>query len=105
MPPLLASLVRDAAQKLSGVVAVWISVHIVPVSPGVQRALSSWVVLLASAGGLFAWTALMRWLETAKGVSLGAVWRRALGRFLMLGLTHKPVYVDQTVPAAPAVPA
>lgn len=102
MPPLLASLVRDFAQKLCGIVFVWLGVHVFPVPDGVQHALSSWVVLSVSAGALFVWTALVRWCETAKGDGLFAVWRRALGRVLMLGLTHKPVYVDQAAPAAPA---
>lgn len=104
MPDLLASLVRDFAQKAVGILVVWVGAHVAPVPVGVQHALSSWVVLTSSAGALFVWTAFTRWLETAQGASTSATYRRAFGRILMLGLAHKPVYQTQA-PAAPVVPA
>lgn len=104
MSDFAASLIRDFVQKLLGMIFAWVGVHYVAIPPDVKKAVTNWAVLAVTAGALLLWTALVRWLETAQGASQQAVYRRALGRALMLGVKTTPAYTPPP-PPVPAPPA
>jgi hypothetical protein len=90
MSDLFKSLLREFAQKLVGIVAVWLIAHGLPV----PAAVTDWTVLAIVTVGLVLWTALVRWFETRYGNTAFARILRGLGRLLMLGIGTKPTYVQ-----------
>lgn len=88
MSDFLKSLLRELAQKLVGVVAVWLVAHGIDV----PDAVTNWAILALVAGGLVVWTALVRFLETRDEYSALGRAARGLARLLMLGIGSKPTY-------------
>jgi len=88
---MLTSILRTAAQALVGYLVTWLASHGINVPVDQQE----WLVqVLLVGGGIAAYTALVRWLETRQGDSLRARLARAAAKVLMLGMTKQPVYVD-----------
>lgn len=104
MPSFVQSLLRDAVQKLLGIVFAWVGVHFIAIPEDEKKAITNWAVLGATALLLLIWTALVRFLESRNGNSQLDAYCRAIGRVLMLGIKTTPVYVTPTPPAA-ATPA
>ena len=105
MSSLAKSILRDAVQKLLGIVFAWVGVHFVAIPQHDKDAITNWAVLAMTAGLLLVWTAAVRWLESRHGNNAFDAACRALGRILMLGIASTPVYVKPTPPAPPAPPA
>lgn len=105
MSSLAKSILRDAVQKLLGIVFAWIGVHFINIPQHDKDAITNWAVLAVTAGLLLVWTTAVRWLESRHGTSQFDAICRALGRILMLGIGSVPVYVSPTPPAPPAPPA
>jgi len=85
------SVLRTLAQVLIGYAVTWLAAQGLDVPEQVQQ----WAMGAIVAGGIFLWTALIRWLETRKGDSFWPVTARRVGRVLMLGIGARPVYVPQ----------
>jgi hypothetical protein len=90
MNDFLKSALREAAQKLVGIVAVWVVAHGVPV----PDAVTNWAVLTLIAGGVALWTIAVRFLETRTNPVA-----RFLARMLMLGIGSTPTYAKPVEPA------
>lgn len=105
------SLVRDLAQKAVGMLFVWLGIHVLAVPRSVKDAVANWAVLALTSLLLFAWTALVRWLETRPGTTSMDGYLRAAGKILMLGAKGLPFYPEpekpapQPIPSVPQVPA
>jgi hypothetical protein len=97
MSDLVASLVRELALKGVGVVALWLAGH----GLSLPHAVTDWATLALIGGGLWLWTAVVRWLETRPADTPGGRFARGLARILMLGIATKPTYRP---PSATAVP-
>ena len=93
MSDFLKSLLRELAQKLVGVGALWLVAHGIEV----PDAVTNWVILALVAGGLVAWTTAVRFLETRDEYTVFGRAARGLARLLMLGIKSTPSY-------PPAVP-
>ena len=84
MPVWILSALRTGAQALVGYAVAQLAARGVSVPLETQM----WVVqVVLVGGGIAAWTAGVRWLETRQGV-----WPRRVARALMLGLATPPVY-------------
>lgn len=92
MPAWLMSALRTGAQALVGLIVTYLA------SRGVDLPLEAqdWIVqVLLIGGGIAAYTAGVRWLETRQGDGVLAHAARALAHVLMLGTGAKqPVYVS-----------
>jgi hypothetical protein len=99
MSAFATSLLRSLAQKVLGMLFVWVGVHFIAVPEHVRSAVTDWAVLLVTTLLLFVWTSAVRWLETRRGDTPFDVYARALARILMLGIKSKPFYFDTSKPA------
>lgn len=82
------SVLRTGAQALVGFLVTWLAAR----GLDVPLAAQSWLIdTLIVGGGIAAYTAAVRWLETRRGTSPLARAARGLGRLLMLG-TRPPTY-------------
>lgn len=88
MSPFLMSVLRELAQKLVGIVALWLVAHGLPV----PAAVTDWAVLALIGGGVALWTVGVRFLETRVGNTTLGRFARFVARLLMLGIKAKPVY-------------
>lgn len=93
MPAWLMSALRTAVQSAWGLLAAWAlrrGVDLPVEVPG-------WVLAVATAGVVGAWTAGVRWLETRRSRVA-----RLLARCAMLGIIRQPVYTThpESMPAA-----
>lgn len=92
MPAWLMSALRTGAQALVGLIVTYLA------SRGVDLPLAAqdWIVqVLLIGGGIAAYTAAVRWLETRAGDSLPARAARWVAHALMLGLgARQPVYMS-----------
>lgn len=84
----VASVLRELAQKIVGIAAVWLAAHVLPV----PSAVTDWAVLTLVTGGVALWTILVRFLETRVGDTGFGRFARAVARLLMLGINAKPTY-------------
>ncbi len=92
------SLIRDAVQKILGIIFAWMAVHALAVPNSVKDSVTNWAVLFVAAFLLWLWTAITRWLESQKGDDKLHSYLRAAGRILMLGVKMFPVYITPTPP-------
>jgi len=97
MSALLYSLLRVATQLGGGAVFAWLAAQSIDVKTGDNGTLVS---TLATAGLMFAWITVARFLESRKGDGVMASAARALGAVMTLGLTRQPVYPTQYASAA-----
>ena len=90
MPAVLMSALRTGAQALVGWLVTWLAARGLAVPVDAQH----WVVdAVLVAGGIAAWTAIVRWLETRTGDGAAARMARWVARVLMLGTGGtQPVY-------------
>lgn len=84
----VASVLRELAQKIVGLVAVWLAAHVLPV----PSAVTDWAVLALVTGGVALWTVAVRFLETRVGDTPFGRLARFVARLLMLGINAKPSY-------------
>lgn len=90
MTNFVTSILRTLAQVVVGYLVTWAAARGLDIPQQVR----DWVLGAIVAGGILAWTALVRWLETRKGTGTLATACRKLAAVLMLGLGGaKPVYV------------
>lgn len=97
MNDFLKSALREVAQKLVGIVAVWAFAHL---GLDVPEAVTSWAVLAIVGGGVALWTIAVRFLETRSADTALGRGARALARLLMLGIGSKPTYPAPTPESA-----
>jgi hypothetical protein len=88
----LMSVLRTGAQALVGALVTWLAARGLSVPVETQ----TWIVeVLIVGGGITAYTAVVRWLETRTGTGLPARAGRGLARLLMLGLAAQPIYTSR----------
>lgn len=92
MADLYTSLLREFAQKAVGVIALWLTAH----GLNLPTSVKDWVTLTAVAGGLWLWTALLRWLETRPDNAAAGRFAQWVARLLMLGIGRTPTYPAKT---------
>lgn len=92
------SVLRDAVQKLLGVVFAWLAVHVIDIPQHDKAAITNWAVLGVTSAALLVWTAAVRFLESRTGTSQFDAACRALGRVLMLGIKTTPTYSSPEPP-------
>jgi hypothetical protein len=88
MSDLVASLVREFAQKAVGIVALWLAAH----GLNLPQSVTDWATLTLIGASLWLWTAIVRWLETRAGDTPEGRFARLIARILMLGIATRPTY-------------